>query len=159
MPIQLGASETNANAIGREQIQSLHNHYKENTGKRRSKEDAFEPFDEKRDTRYGWFSLGEVLQFLTQNGIDVTTPGFDPGRYGLRLYFAQHDLSVYKPTPRDPSIPVEEYNNKDAIIIVLTIDDIDQLNDQQAVSIAAAATGLDNAKLCPPECSAGSIIV
>ncbi|QNA46045.1 hypothetical protein [Lacibacter sediminis] len=167
MPIKIVSKEklaqeafAGAKSISKEDIEDLMATYNRHTGKKRKGSTKIEPHDKTKDTRSAWYSLGEIIQFLRENYVDLS-PGADLKAYGIRIYFGMHDASHrYQPEPRTK--PASDYHQMDTPILVLTKKngtvDEDQLHEDAAITMAPLfdpEEGLDNARLCPPECNGG----
>lgn len=163
MPIKILSKDKltpGAKSITKEDIEDLMNSYGRYTGKQRKGGSKVEPYDKSKDTRSAWYSLAEIIAFLKENYVDLS-PGADLKEYGIRIYFGMHHPSHrYQPEPR--SKPSTDYHFMDTPILVLTKKngnvDEDQLHEDASISMAPLfdpEEGLDNARLCPPECNGG----
>lgn len=149
-------TETHARPIKKSQIKELHKRYLEYTGK--VKNGTLQPADA-TDTKSGWFSLTEILDFLKANNVDINKPD----EFGLRIYLGfHHPDNSFKPTKIVDGVEVVNESNyyKDTFILVATKKNgsvsKDLLKDDTAVAALEgddddSGNGLDNTKLCPPE--------
>jgi hypothetical protein len=159
MPLKIANAPefTGDGDITKTQIDELRQKYVSNTGKIRRGNDRYDDFDENKHTVWGWFSLKEIIDFLSVNGV-VLTPANPVDDYGIRIYFGMHHPdNSYQ--PKREGIPPTDYHFHDTPIFVLTKkgkygNNEDQLNTTNFISLAPfnPGDGMDNAQLCPPEC-------
>lgn len=167
MPIKVldeNKEKLNAESIKKSEIEQLMEQYHKNTGKVKQGQGKYKDHNKKEHTTSAWFSLNEIISFLRANNIDVTS-GADISKYGIRIYFGMHHpLNSFKPKPYKKGTDLSLFDYKDTLILVATEnkaknEDIDLLSEKNSVSIASfsldGGEGLDNARLCPPECNKG----
>lgn len=162
MPLKIDSGKALADSgkITKEEIVELLTTYRRNTHKAKAPEGAVRPFDPKEDTKCAWFSLSEIVEFLNDNGAGLQPTG-DLHGMGIRIYLGMHHASHrFQPQPRNADMPRSRYFMKDTPILVttrfnpVTGKDEDQLSDGSSITLAPlnGGDGLDNARLCPPEC-------
>jgi hypothetical protein len=167
MPIKIldeGFQKLNADSIKKSEIIELMDQYHKNTGKVKQGQGRYNDHKKDEHTTSAWFSLKEIIDFLVANNIDPSPSG-DLSKYGIRIYFGMHHKdNSFKPKPYDSRTPMSKFEHKDTLILVATENkgpdkDEDMLNDTNFISIASfnaeEGEGLDNARLCPPECNGG----
>ncbi len=162
MPLKIIAEEVEKAVAGKgikkSEIVQMMLRYKVHTGKRDNPGGPFRDHSPVNDTKSAWFPLKDVLDLFIQNGAQIQYLNVDD--FGLRIYFGMHHpQNTFQPEPAIPGTSIESYYFKDTPIFVLTkrnnqgVHD-DQLGNNNFVTLGAGE-GLDNARLCPPECNGG----
>jgi hypothetical protein len=164
MPLKIIPDESNLEVNGagikKNEIIELMQCYAAHTGKSETFGGPFTRHSPEKDVISGWFPLEEVLDFLVSNGVNVTYTNV--GDLGLRIYFGMHHRNnQFQPKPALPTTPASDYYFKDTPILVVTQKnktkgdaDYDLLDSGNYVTLGGGQ-GLDNARLCPPECNGG----
>lgn len=165
MPIKIlneGLQKLNADSIKKSEIIELMDRYHNNTGKVKQGQGKYNDHKKDEHTTSAWFSLKEIIDFLVINNINLA-PGADLSKYGIRIYFGMHHKdNSFQPKPYRSTTPMSKFEHKDTLILVATENkgpnnDEDMLTETNFISMASynPEEGLDNARLCPPECNGG----
>ncbi|AXE18327.1 hypothetical protein DR864_11495 [Runella rosea] len=161
--------------IPKDAIQTLSDNYEAYTQKaypagrpprpiRKKKQPAGPP---PTDSKCALFGLGEIIEFLNVNGIDVTLNSGVAEDYAVRIYFGVHNGDIELTNSSKIPLPKPSYNGQlTAILVAAKKDNLDYLDilvptqtteGGFLIPLSVEGSGLEVGKLCPPDCGGDEI--